>query len=159
MSLSITIDASGLGAIFSVLKGMERPEYHELMDGLARLGASQTQRRIQSEKTSPAGAAWKKTRDGRGALFRSGSHLNDSIDHKSSGTQASWGSGWIGAGVHQFGAVIKPVKAKVLRFAVGGETVFARRVTIPARPYIGLSAANQKEMIETAERFLGKYVK
>jgi phage gpG-like protein len=40
------------------------------------------------------------------------------------------------ASVHQYGAVIKPVKAKALRFKIGKRWVQARAVRIPARPYI-----------------------
>ena len=126
----------------------------QLMDRLGALGVSQTQRRIEREKTSPEGAAWKKTRDGRGALFATGSHLYDSIDHKSTAATATWGSGWIGARVHQLGATIVPVKARVLHFKVGGKSVFAKKVVIPARPYVGLSGANALEMERVAVRFL-----
>lgn len=41
----------------------------------------------------------------------------------------------IGA-THQFGAVIKPVRAKRLRFVVGGKPVYAKQVTIPPRPFL-----------------------
>lgn len=52
-----------------------------------------------------------------------------------------------GARVHQFGAVIRPVHAKKLSFLVGvgrgrkrtAQRVFADEVTIPARPYLGLT--------------------
>jgi phage gpG-like protein len=40
--------------------------------------------------------------------------------------------------VHQYGAVIKPVKAKMLRFTPRGfkKPFFAKQVTIPARPFM-----------------------
>ena len=66
---------------------------HELMDGLGRLGQMQTRRRLEVEKTSPAGDAWKKTTDGRAALFVGGTHLARSIDYISGETEARWGSG------------------------------------------------------------------
>lgn len=37
------------------------------------------------------------------------------------------------ARVHEYGATIKPKVAKVLKFQVGGQTVYAKHVTIPAR--------------------------
>ena len=47
--------------------------------------------------------------------------------------------------VHQHGMVIRPRSAKRLRFVVGGNVVFAKSVTIPARPWLGLSKANRKD--------------
>lgn len=43
-----------------------------------------------------------------------------------------------GALVHQYGATIYPKVKKYLSFVIDGIRVFARKVTIPARPYIGL---------------------
>jgi len=44
------------------------------------------------------------------------------------------------ATTHEYGAVIRPVRRKALRFkprgAGRGQYVFARRVVIPARPYV-----------------------
>jgi phage gpG-like protein len=132
-----------------------RIEFQQLLDGLSRQGMTQTRRRIEVEKTSPEGKAWPKTRDGRGALFVTGTHLARSIDHAVVGDAAVWGSGWIGARVHQFGAVIKPVNGKALKFSIGGKTVFAKKATIPARPYLGVSEANARALEQTAARFIG----
>lgn len=40
------------------------------------------------------------------------------------------------APVQEFGATIRPRRAQALRFFVGGRLVFARKVTIPAQPYV-----------------------
>lgn len=40
------------------------------------------------------------------------------------------------AAIHEFGGVITPKQAKVLAFEIGGELIFAKRVTILARPYL-----------------------
>lgn len=152
--VAFKLDVQGLAAAASWLAGMEIVEKHELLDTLGQLGVSQTRRRIASEKTTPGGRAWKKTRQGEEALFRSGSHLYDSIDHAVGATEVRWGSGWIGARVHQFGATITPVNAKALHFKIGGEDVFTQKVTIPARIYLGVSVENEREMEQTALRFI-----
>lgn len=152
--VSFRIETRGLEATVAKLARFATGDRHELMQGLGRLGQEQTRRRIEVEKTTPGGAAWPKTRDGRGALFVTGAHLARSIDFTASASEARWGSGWVGARVHQFGATITPKNAKVLAFVAGGKNVFAKRVTIPSREYVGLSAENEREMIETAERFL-----
>ena len=138
------------------LNAMGGLQFSALLDGLGALGVAQTQRRIQSEKTSPDGAAWPPNHDGGSILFRTGSHLSDSIQHAAGASDVHWGSGWIGARVHQFGAVIRPVKGKVLAFMLGGKKVFAKKVTIPARPWLGISPANARELLETAERYVAR---
>lgn len=46
--------------------------------------------------------------------------------------------------VHERGAVIVPVRAKALRFVVGGRVVFARRVVIPKRPHLAPAFARAR---------------
>jgi phage gpG-like protein len=48
--------------------------------------------------------------------------------------------------VHQFGAEIKPKKAKFLAFRIGGRLVLAKQVTIPARPFMPLNPAGQIDL-------------
>lgn len=155
-SLNVQLDISGLEAAMQRLNAMGNLQYHALLDGLGALGVAQTHRRIQSEKTSPDGAAWPANLNGGSILFRTGTHLSDSIQHAAGANEVHWGTGWIGARVHQFGAVIRPVKGKVLAFMLGGVRVFARKVTIPARPFLGVSPANARELLETAERYVAK---
>ena len=54
------------------------------------------------------------------------------------------------AAVHQFGATIKPRAAKVLMF--WGHV--AKSVTIPARPYLGLSDEDRSEIVERTLEWL-----
>lgn len=153
--IAFKLEVSGLDAMLTRLGATGRIEFQELLDGLSRQGMTQTRRRIEVEKTSPEGKAWPKTTDGRSALFVQGNHLYRSIDHAVVGDSAVWGSGWIGARVHQFGAVIKPVNAKRLAFSIGGKKVFAKKVTVPARAYLGVSEANARALEQTAARFIG----
>lgn len=58
--------------------------------------------------------------------------------------------GLMGAAVHQYGATIRPVRAKMLHWKnSAGEDVFAKEVHIPARPYLGLWDEDLDEMAET----------
>lgn len=159
MSIGVTIAINGLAGALDALGKLAALPRAELADGLARLGASQSQRRIETEKRSPEGAAWVANREGGSILFRTGSNLRDSIDHRSTDTVAAWGTGWIGARVHQFGATIRPKDGGRLAFMVGGKQVFARSVTIPPRPYLGVSADNARELEETAQRFISQVLK
>jgi len=53
------------------------------------------------------------------------------------------------AAVHQFGAVIVPKQAKALRIPTGKGTedaIFRKRAEIPARPHVGISRRDRREI-------------
>lgn len=54
------------------------------------------------------------------------------------------GSNLVHAAIHQFGGVIRPRAAKLLMFR--GHV--AKSVDIPARPYLGLSKEDERELVE-----------
>jgi len=45
---------------------------------------------------------------------------------------------------HEFGVTIVPRKAKALRFEIDGKVIFAKSVTLPARPYVRPSVRQGK---------------
>lgn len=47
------------------------------------------------------------------------------------------GTEFVGARAQELGAEIEPVTANVLHFTIDGQEIFARHVTLPARPYLG----------------------
>lgn len=120
-------------------------------DGARRVAAlleSQTRRRIEEEKTAPNGTPWKPNLEGTSVLLRTGRNLRDSISHEADGGDAIVKANWKYAAVHQRGATIVPKNRKALVFNLGGRTVFAGAVRIPARPFIGMSPANEQEIVE-----------
>lgn len=57
------------------------------------------------------------------------------------------------AAIHQLGGIIRPKKAKALVFTIGGKTIFAKQVKIPARPFFpftpdGALAEKAKEPVK-----------
>ncbi|EFO30937.1 prophage MuSo2 protein [Roseibium sp. TrichSKD4] len=131
-------------------------DQRELLDSHGALGASQTKRRIEEDKAAPDGTSWKANKEGTSTLFREGG-LADSIDHQlAGGSEVAWGSALVYAAIHQEGGTITPKKGKVLVFTAGGATVFAQSVTIPARPYLGLSDRDGREHEAMALRFIGE---
>lgn len=56
------------------------------------------------------------------------------------GVQKAGSGSRAGAAVHQYGATIVPRFKKMLSFVVDGIRYFAKKVVIPARPYIGCSS-------------------
>lgn len=146
--IRIDVDIGDFDAALAQLRPLLDLEVAPLMEAIGALGESQTRRRITDEKTAPDGSAWPPNAEGTSILLRTGEHLLGSIAYTASGDQAQWGASWEYAHVHQDGATIKPQSAPALAFSVGGKSVHARQVTIPARPFVGLSADNWQELRE-----------
>lgn len=154
MSVAIVIDVSSLATARAQL---DRLRSFKLDDGarlLAPILEAQTRRRIMDEKTSPSGVAWKPNLEGTAILTRSGRHLHDAVAGRTAGADAIVEAHWQHAWVHQQGLTIRPKAKKRLAFTVRGRKVLARKVTIPARPFIGLSKANEEEIVEELNMML-----
>lgn len=72
--------------------------------------------------------------------------LRDQIHYQISGDLLLVGSNLIYAAVHQFGATIKPKNKKTLSWKIGNVSVFAKKVVIPAREYLGISVQDETEL-------------
>ncbi|MDL2401260.1 phage virion morphogenesis protein [Rhizobium mayense] len=83
--------------------------------------------------------------------------LRDSINSRPSNHEVRIGTNLVYAAIHQFGGVIRPVKAKHLFFRMGGNLVVANRVTLPARPYLGISKDDQTSIAEIVFSFIDRY--
>jgi len=65
------------------------------------------------------------------------------------------GSNLIYSAIHQFGGVIRPVHARALVFRLAsGEMVVTQKVTMPARPYLGLDDDDVAGIRETLVHYL-----
>jgi len=152
----LEVDFKGLIPAISKLEALSLYSGHILIETLARDIQSQTRERIANTHTGPDGEKWPvRKEDGKPALFRTGHNLFDTIDYQVSGHRAEIGTGFKGALAHQFGAVIVPKNGKALVFNFGGKTVFTKKVTLPARPFMGLSAANIADLHEVAAETIG----
>lgn len=113
---------------------------------------------------APDGRRWVPSKR---ALLESGktliktAQLRNSIHAKSDTTGFAVGTNVKHAATHQFGdpgRTIRARKKKALRFQVGGRWVSKKQVhvTIPARPFLGLSEEDMRELQETVEDFVGR---
>ena len=157
MSVALEIRETGLEAALSLVQGLENAPKQELADGIGRLVQEQTRQRIEEEKRSPQGAAWKPNITRTGILYRSGA-LSRSIDYIPTPESVTIGSALVYARIHQLGGTIRPKTAKALAFMIGNKMHLVQSVTIPARPYLGLSPANQTDIVEAAEDWLKRLV-
>jgi phage virion morphogenesis protein len=154
-SVGVVVEISGLQHAEALLARLGSGLTEELMTNIGAALESSTRKRISETKTSPDGAAWVPNRAGTSILQQTGRHLLDSVAFIASATDVEVGSSWEHAHVHQDGATITPKTAKPLAFAIGGQTVFAKKVTIPARPFVGLSEEDEREIERLTSDWLG----
>ncbi len=84
-------------------------------------------------------------------------HLKQSITHIADQNGVEWGTNMHYAATHQFGATITPKSADALRFSIPGiGFVTTKSVTIPARPFIGLSIEDEAEIETIAFNFIAE---
>jgi phage gpG-like protein len=99
--------------------------------------------------TDPYGNRWPALTSRQGMpLLDTGTHLRATLTPKVTPAGFEVSTHFIGAAVHQYGATIRPVRAKKLAFKVRGAptkrsprgklsgTIFADEVTIPRRQYM-----------------------
>ena len=154
--VSFTFDQTALEGALKAVGELVTFDGAALMESVAALGESQTRRRITDEKTAPDGTPWKPNLEGTSILLQSGQNLLASVAFTSTADEAVWGASWEYAHVHQDGIVITPKTAAALRFKVGRKTAHAASVTIPARPFVGLSTENRTEIEELVTDVFGR---
>jgi phage gpG-like protein len=81
-------------------------------------------------------APWANKSDGSVATLRKNQVLVHSIRIVAlTSSSVTVGTDRVYAAIHQLGGVIRPKNGGLLVFNVGGRTIFAKKVTIPARPF------------------------
>lgn len=125
-------------------------------------------RRFKSQ-TSPDGAAWaalspltQELRGKAGPILRVSGRLMRSGAYQVSGSTLAVGLNTIYAAVHQYGATITPKSASMLaipaRAGRGGRNangfVFAKSVTIPARPIVGFGVLDERAARRAVEDWI-----
>lgn len=117
----------------------------------------QSTRKRFAREEAPDGTAWQKlnpeyakTKRGAKILQEQGMRggLLGTIVWQLGARQVEVGTNKVYAAIHQFGGTIVPKRADFLAFRLGGRLVFARKVTIPARPFLGISAADRGKILD-----------
>lgn len=148
--IKFQVNAEAVKAKFTEL-GTNSPTTLRALDAFARVLRTRIQLAFRSQK-SPYGTTWAPLKYRTGQALRNTGRLYGSIQVRRDGDGVVVGTNLkvpngpqsLGA-VHQFGAVIKPKKGPFLVFAIPGRKglVFARQVTIPARPFMPITPQNQ----------------
>ena len=137
--------------------GLDRIEDQEqLLDEIGAAMEFSVLERFRLE-VGPDNVPWTPTRRGVSILKGSPPQLMSSITRRTSRDRVAVGTDKVYAAIHQFGGTIRPKSGDFLVFrGAGGELVFAREVTIPARPYLGIDQADEREIEETIRDFIAE---
>ena len=128
-----------------------------LMESIGEALVSGTIKRFAAGK-SPDGKDWQPSgralAEGGQTLVDTGA-LRNSIDYATSPGKVVVGTNKEYARIHQFGGTIKPKKGKFLKFkGQNGKDVFVEEVTLPPRPFIGVSREDLEEVKGTISDFI-----
>lgn len=127
-----------------------------LMSSIGEALVSSTLERFEAEE-DPKGNPWEpsaRAAEG-GKTLTDTARLRRSIDYAATADKVMVGSNLAYARIHQLGGTITPKKAKKLVFkGHGGKKVAVDQVTIPARPYLGVSEDDKDDVRETMADFL-----
>ena len=109
------------------------------------------------QEVGPDNVPWQPTRRGHSILKGSPPQLMSSITRRTGPDSVEIGTNKIYAAIHQKGGTIRPKSAPFLVFtAADGATVFAREVTIPARPFLGIDDADNAAIEQIVHDFHGR---
>ena len=114
-------------------------------------------------QTDSDGQAWQALNAGyaedkrNSRILTESGRLRNSINARASNDEVLVGTDVIYAAAHQFGATIVPVRATHLWFRIGGNLIKADSVTLPARPFLGISSDDEAMIAETVFGFVSRY--
>ena len=126
-AVSIVVDAREIADLATALQRLATASLGPVMERVAAAGEEATRERIAD-----------------GGLL-------DSITGEHTDDTAAWGSHLVYSRIHQLGGTVEPVDKQVLRWESGGDVVFASKVEIPARPYLGIGDAERALILELVE--------
>lgn len=159
-SIRLEGDVAGL---FRKMRSYSELDKKALNAALAEGVRESTLERFKQSK-DPSGKRWKtsiRAATTGGKTLIDSSQLRNSIKAKSDASGFAVGTNVKHAATHQFGEpgrTIRAKKAKALRFQVGGRWVTKKqvKVSIPARPFLGLSEDDMQEIKANVEDFVGR---
>lgn len=148
--VTLSVEVRGAKEIGRALVNLQLKmgDLRSALDEIGSMIVASTQQRF-IEGRDPDGMPWKpshRATSENGQTLVLGGYLRDSIVHAVGRDSVEIGTNLIYARIHQFGGTIRAKSGKNLRFKVGNRWVSKPEVTIPARPFLGLSEADAAEI-------------
>ncbi len=150
-------------AMLRKIRSFSEIDRRSINAALAESVRESTLERFRQSK-GPDGKKWKSSiranQEGGRTLVQT-AQLRNSIHARSDATGFAVGTNVKHAATHQFGEpgrTIRARKKKALRFQIGDKWIYRKqvRITIPARPFLGLSEEDMQDMKITVEKFIGR---
>lgn len=147
MRVEFTIESESLRAQLRAAEAAAS-DMTPLMDAIGARLEQSGRDRIEVSNTGPDGTPWPKSfrviaGQGGKTLLDTG-RLRDSITYQVRPTEVSVGTNVVYAAIHQFGGEIRAKNGGALAFRLAdGTKVVVGKVAIPARPYLGISKADE----------------
>ncbi len=152
---SFKLDLSGLrGMVGATIAHVQARQ--SLMEQIGEQLVSSTQQRFEDGR-GPDGEKWQPSYRAQaegGQTLVDTARLKNSIGYEASPNLVAVGTSVSYAATHQFGAEIRAKNASKLKFQVGGRWAQKESVTIPARPFIGISKQDIEDTRETMQTWL-----
>jgi len=126
------------------------------------LVASMTRRFVS--QTGPDGAPWAALNPGYAAgkkntrILTESGRLRGSLTFNAGKDSVNAGTNVIYAAIHNFGGTISAKGGGRLAFFIGGRMVRPTSVTIPARPFAGISAEDEVMISDTVTGFVKRHL-
>lgn len=159
---SIHVEVSG--DLKKLLKDVSRLENIDTSGAMAAIGEGLRESTIRrfDTSTSPEGKKWRtsiRVRENGGKTLIKTANLRNSIHTEYDKDGMAVGTNSIKAATHQFGdkgRSIRAKKKKFLRFKINGKWVMKKevKVNIPARPFLGISEEDEKEIREILDSMM-----
>lgn len=157
--IKISVQDEALRRSFTRLAEKDGGLFVVAMKNIGVLLVKRTLKRFETEtgpdgkKWAPLNPAYAAGKKGNKILQGSGMRggLMGTIVWQINGNQLIIGTNKIYGAVHQLGATIRPRTADALVFRMGGRLIHAKKVTIPARPYLGVSSDDQMAVLDLVE--------
>ncbi len=161
MSIKIEGNIEEFNKAMNNLKNIDKKRLSQSVGEVLR---ESTLERFQNEE-APDGKKWKKSLRATGqngsvgkTLAKSGA-LKSSLRIQATSSGVALGTNLIYASIHQTGGEIKAKSKRGLRFKIGDRFVRVNKVIIPARPYLGVSDEDSKEVTATVNNFMREIIK
>ena len=158
-SVSIRLDGD-TDALLGRMEQISDLDKAEILHAVAEGLRTSTLERFRAEE-SPEGTKWKpsvRAQQKGGKTLTDSAVLKNSIKAEADSSGAAVGTNLVYAATHQFGAdrTIRAKNSRYLRFQIGGRwvSVPSVRVSIPARPFLGISREDEEEIREILEEAL-----
>lgn len=159
MSIGARVRIEPTDAILPALSrlALDRDDKSTLLDEIG-INLSENARLRFGDQVAPDGNTWAPSVRAKlqgGETLRDTGRLMGSITHIVSGDSVEYGTNVDYAAALHFGAEIKSVSGPYLTFKIpGGGWVKKKSVTLPARPFLGLSTEDEDMVIDVIDSFL-----